>query len=99
MTGLARSFVHMSRVVRSAADAVGGVHLDDEVPADVDVLNGREAERVQGIGDRLALRIEKASTWHDVHGDAKATHSVSSFGAVGGGGISGGRLWRGDRIA
>ncbi len=60
-----------------------------------------EAEGVQGVGDRLALRIEDPLAGHDVNGNAIAGHPRgSSGGLVGGGGVLGdgcGRSPRGRR--
>src|SRR6185437_6752857 len=70
--------------------AVRGIHLDDDVAADVNVSDGRETQCSQCVGNCLALRVEEASAWHDVNGDAKTTHSFSSLGSGEDGGADGG---------
>jgi hypothetical protein len=45
---------------------------------DVHGGDAAEAEGVQGIGYRFALRIEQPAAWDDLDCDAKATHSFGS---------------------
>jgi len=91
---------HLTRL-SFGVGSIGGVDLDDDVATDVDVSNGGEAERMKRTGDRLALRIENATAWSDMYGNAKVAHSVGPVGdggrvGPGGGlpdfGFPGGRL-------
>src|SRR4051812_46156523 len=54
--------------------------------ADVHAGDAGEAERVECIGDGLALRIEQAPTRDDMYGDTVAAHSGDSRGEGAGGG-------------
>ena len=89
VTGLASSRSHISRVDCSAVVRVAGLELDDDVAADVDVAHRAEAECVQCVGDRSALRIENAATRSDMYGNAIAGHSVGPVGESGSGGPGG----------
>src|ERR1044071_8677144 len=63
--------------------AIIRVDFDDDVPADVHVMNCREAERVEGAGDGLALRIENSASRRDMDGNSKAAHSEGPVGVSG----------------
>jgi hypothetical protein len=66
------------------------------VAPDVDAGNGAEAERVKGVSDRLALRVEEATTRDDVNGDTEAGHSFDSDEGRGRSGVGSGSEGVGD---
>ena len=57
---------------------------------DVHGGDAAEPERVQGVGDRLALRVEKPTARYDLHCDAIAAHSLLSVSGVDAGGAAAG---------